>query len=119
DTTHMGHAATYVTFDLVRRMLHDGGHDVVHVQNVTDVDDPLFERAARDGIDWRDLGREQIDLFHEDMTALGVLAPHHYVGVMEAMEIIIAAVTRLVEREVTYEVVQDGVRDTYLDLGLA
>ncbi len=68
DTTHMGHAATYVTFDLVGRALRDGGREVTYVQNVTDVDDPLFERAARDGVDWQHLGQEQIDLFLEDMS---------------------------------------------------
>lgn len=119
DTTHMGHAATYVTFDLVGRALRDGGRAVTYVQNVTDVDDPLFERAARDGIDWRDLGQEQIALFLEDMTSLGVIAPDHFMGVMESMPAIIASVTGLVERGVTYEVVEDGVRDTYLDLAAA
>lgn len=119
DTTHMGHAATYVTFDLVGRALRDGGRPVTYVQNVTDVDDPLFERAARDGVDWRDLGSEQIALFLEDMTALGVIPPDHFMGVMESMPQIIEAVQRLVDRDVTYEVVEDGVRDTYLDLTAA
>lgn len=119
DTTHMGHAATYVTFDLVGRALRDGGRAVTYVQNVTDVDDPLFERAARDGIDWRDLGQNQIALFLEDMTGLGVIAPDHFMGVMESMPEIIDAVTALVDRGVTYEVVEDGARDTYLDLAAA
>ena len=119
DTTHMGHAATYVTFDLVHRVLRVNGHRVTYVQNVTDVDDPLFERAARDGVDWRTLGQEQVDLFREDMTALSVLPPDHFVGVMEAMDTIIASVTRLVDLGKTYEVVEDGVRDTYLDLAVA
>ncbi|WP_068250918.1 cysteine--1-D-myo-inosityl 2-amino-2-deoxy-alpha-D-glucopyranoside ligase [Janibacter corallicola] len=119
DTTHMGHAATYVTFDLVHRVLRVNGHRVSYVQNVTDVDDPLFERAARDGVDWRTLGQEQVDLFREDMTALSVLPPDHFVGVMEAMDTIIASVTRLVDLGKTYEVEEDGVRDTYLDLAAA
>ena len=55
DATHMGHAATYVGFDLLNRAWRNAGYDVVHVQNVTDVDDPLFERAAKVGIAWRDL----------------------------------------------------------------
>ncbi len=56
DATHLGHAATYLAFDLVHRVWLDAGHDVHYVQNVTDVDDPLFERAHRDGVDWRELG---------------------------------------------------------------
>lgn len=119
DTTHMGHAATYVTFDLVGRAMRDGGRAVTYVQNVTDVDDPLFERAEREGIDWRDLGTDQIALFLEDMTALGVIAPDHFMGVMESMDVIIRAVIGLVDRGVTYEVVEDGIRDTYLDLAVA
>ena len=52
DATHLGHAATYLTFDLINRIWSDNGHRVHYVQNVTDVDDPLFERAERDGDDW-------------------------------------------------------------------
>ncbi|MDK6657922.1 cysteine--tRNA ligase, partial [Escherichia coli] len=60
DATHLGHAATYLTFDLIYRQLLDNGHSVHYVQNITDVDDPLFERAERDGVDWRELGTSQI-----------------------------------------------------------
>src|SRR6476646_10160298 len=52
DATHIGHAATYNAFDLLNRVWRDAGLDVDYVQNVTDVDDPLLERAIRDGIDW-------------------------------------------------------------------
>ena len=72
DATHMGHAATYVTFDILGRALRDAGHDVEYVQNITDVDDPLLERATRDGINWEDLAAQEIALFREDMTALAV-----------------------------------------------
>src|SRR5262245_66055452 len=73
DATHLGHAATYLAFDLINRVWRDAGHDVHYVQNVTDVDDPLFERARRDGVDWRELGNREIDLFRDDMAALRVL----------------------------------------------
>src|SRR5437879_9085408 len=52
DATHLGHAATMITFDLINRAWLDAGHPVSYVQNVTDVDDPLLERAARDREDW-------------------------------------------------------------------
>ena len=58
DATHMGHAATYVAFDLLNRAWRDAGHAVRYVQNVTDVDDPLLERATATGADWRDLAEE-------------------------------------------------------------
>src|ERR1041384_8683802 len=55
DATHMGHAATFTAWDLLVRAWLDAGHEVVYAQNVTDVDDPLLERAERDGEDWREL----------------------------------------------------------------
>ncbi len=118
DATHLGHAATYVTFDVVGRALRDAGHEVAYVQNVTDIDDPLLERAARDGRDWRELATAEIDLFREDMTALAVLPPDHYVGVVESMAQIAAAVRTLLERGAAYRLpVPDGAgEDVYLDL---
>ncbi len=121
DATHLGHAATYVTFDLVVRALRDAGHRVEYVQNVTDVDDPLLERAQRDGRDWRELATAEIDLFREDMTALAVIPPERYRGVVESMDDIVSAVRRLVDSDVAYRVpvpVGEGTGDdVYLDLG--
>src|SRR3954451_18014597 len=85
DATHLGHAATYVAFDLLYRAWLDAGLTVHYVQNVTDVDDPLLERAEQTGQDWRILAKSQIDLFFEDMTALSVLPPREYVGAVEAI----------------------------------
>ena len=59
DATHVGHAATYVTFDVLLRALRDAGHEVRYIQNVTDVDDPLLARAARDGVDWTHLAAQE------------------------------------------------------------
>ncbi|MGG5257150.1 cysteine--1-D-myo-inosityl 2-amino-2-deoxy-alpha-D-glucopyranoside ligase [Phycicoccus avicenniae] len=120
DATHLGHAATYVTFDLVQRALRDAGHRVEYVQNVTDVDDPLLERAARDGRDWRELATSEIDLFREDMTALAVLPPDAFRGVVESMDEIVTAVRGLVDCGAAYRVpVPEGEgdgADVYLDL---
>ncbi|MFD3745571.1 cysteine--1-D-myo-inosityl 2-amino-2-deoxy-alpha-D-glucopyranoside ligase [Nocardia sp. NPDC058633] len=102
DATHLGHAATYLTFDLVNRILRDAGHDVHYVQNVTDVDDPLFERADRDGIDWRDLGSREIELFREDMAALRVLPPRHYIGAIESVEEVVELVQKLLAAGAAY-----------------
>jgi L-cysteine:1D-myo-inositol 2-amino-2-deoxy-alpha-D-glucopyranoside ligase len=112
DATHIGHAATYVAFDLVQRVWLDAGHDVHYVQNVTDVDDPLLERATRDGEDWRELAERETELFREDMTALRVLPPRDYVGAVEAVPQVIEAVEALRERGATYEL--DG--DTYFSV---
>lgn len=103
DSTHLGHAATYLTFDLVHRQLLANGLKVHYVQNITDVDDPLFERAARDGVDWRELGSEQIDLFRSDMTVLGVIPPRDYIGAMEAVDEVIEMVGTLLDAGVAYQ----------------
>src|SRR5215472_7038000 len=88
DATHMGHAATYVAWDLLVRAWLDAGHEVAYVQNVTDVDDPLLERADRDGENWRDLASREIDRYRSDMTALRVLPPTHLIGAVEALPLI-------------------------------
>ena len=88
DATHVGHAATFIAWDLLVRAWRDSGHEVSYAQNVTDVDDPLLERAARDGEDWRELAEREIALYRTDMAALRVLPPAHYVGAVEALGVI-------------------------------
>ena len=90
DATHMGHAATYVAFDLVNRYWRDLGHEVHYVQNVTDIDDPLLERAVATGQDWRELARSETALFAEDMEALNVLPPRDYIGAVESIPSVVA-----------------------------
>ncbi|KQQ98710.1 cysteine--1-D-myo-inosityl 2-amino-2-deoxy-alpha-D-glucopyranoside ligase [Arthrobacter sp. Leaf141] len=104
DATHMGHAASYVAFDLLNRVWRDAGHRVAYVQNVTDVDDPLLERATATGVDWRDLAASQIELFQTDMEALNVLAPDRYVGAVESIALIVPAVEKLVALGLAYTV---------------
>lgn len=116
DSTHLGHAATYVTFDLVNRILMDNGHGVHYVQNITDVDDPLFERAERDGVDWRELGTSQIDLFRSDMDLLEVIPPRDYVGAMEAVDEIIELVQKLLDRGAAYVVDDPEFPDVYASI---
>ena len=104
DATHMGHAASYVAFDLLNRAWRDVGSEVSYVQNVTDVDDPLLERAIATGVDWQDLAAEQVELFQTDMEALNVLAPDHYVGAVESIGLIVPEVERLVSLGLAYQV---------------
>src|SRR3954468_14646062 len=115
DATHIGHANTYVAFDLLNRAWRDAGLDVDYVQNITDVDDPLLERAARDGVDWAELAAEQTRLFGEDMAALNVLPPNHYVGVVEAMPLIVDLVGDLRERGLAYPLTDEHPGDLYFD----
>ena len=92
DATHLGHAATYLTFDLIHRYLKISGRGVDFVENITDIDDPLFERAKRDNQSWSKLGESQVALFESDMTSLRILPPKNYVAVTEAMSSIIRAI---------------------------
>jgi L-cysteine:1D-myo-inositol 2-amino-2-deoxy-alpha-D-glucopyranoside ligase len=112
DATHLGHAATYLAFDLIHRQWLDLGHDVHYVQNVTDVDDPLLARAARDGIDWRELAAREVSLFREDMAALRILAPREYVGATEAIAEVVELVEKMLASGAAY-VVDDEYPDIY------
>ena len=120
DSTHLGHAATYHAADLMRRALQDTGLEVEMAQNITDVDDPLLERADRDGVDWRELAASQVELFTSDMEQLRILAPETYRSVSEAMDSIIAVVQTLHERGRAYPVEAPDAEgpDWYLDLSL-
>ena len=113
DATHIGHSATYVAFDLLLRAWRDAGVHVAYVQNVTDVDDPLLERANQNGEDWRELAERQVELFRADMAAMRVIPPQHFVGAVEAMPLISETVRELVARGVTYDL--DG--DVYYQVG--
>jgi L-cysteine:1D-myo-inositol 2-amino-2-deoxy-alpha-D-glucopyranoside ligase len=104
DATHMGHAATYVAFDLLNRAWRSAGHEVRYVQNVTDVDDPLLERADATGEDWVALAERETELFRTDMEALRVLAPDAYVGAVEAIPLILPMVEDLQRAGSVYDV---------------
>ena len=107
DATHLGHAATYLTFDLINRYLRASGATVRFVQNITDIDDPLLERAVRDGVDWRALAQSQIDLFRGDMVNLHVIPPDHYIGVVESMPLVADSIQTLIASGTTYFVEKD------------
>ena len=113
DATHMGHAATYLAWDLLIRAWRDARLQVSYVQNVTDVDDPLLERAERDGEDWRELAAREIARYRSDMTALRVLPPDHLIGAVEAMPLIEDFNRVLAERGALYDL--DG--DVYFARG--
>ncbi|KIR61650.1 MULTISPECIES: cysteine--1-D-myo-inosityl 2-amino-2-deoxy-alpha-D-glucopyranoside ligase [Micromonospora] len=118
DATHLGHAATMITFDLVQRMWLDAGLTVRYVQNVTDIDDPLLERAERDGEDWKVLAMRETALFREDMEALRMIPPAHYVGAVESIPDIADKVLTLLKDGAAYRL-DDGTGDVYFDIAAA
>ncbi len=107
DATHLGHAATYLTFDLIVRYLRAQGSEVLYVQNITDIDDPLLERATRDGLDWVELARSQIDLFMSDMVKLRVIPPDHYIGAVDSIPLVVSAISTLEQRGSVYKLEDD------------
>jgi len=123
DATHIGHAATYVAFDLLQRVLLDAGKEVTVTSNLTDVDDPLLERATNTNVDWRDLAATQASLFAQDMTALGVIPPATYISAVESIDLVVPAVSAMLENGSAYLVpvtdgtnTDDGAHDVYADV---
>src|SRR5699024_6822783 len=116
DAAHLGHAFTYLTFDLVNRVWRDAGHEGDYVQNITDLDDPLLERAEATGVHWRDLAHRQIDahrpdqaaqreidVYRQEMAALRIIPPNSYVGVVESIELISDLAVRIRNTGAAYE----------------
>jgi L-cysteine:1D-myo-inositol 2-amino-2-deoxy-alpha-D-glucopyranoside ligase len=118
DATHLGHAATMITFDVLQRVWRDAGRPVTYVQNVTDIDDPLLERAERDGEDWVVLAMRETALFREDMEALRMIPPAHYVGAVESIPAISEKVRVLLDDGAAYRL-DDGTGDVYFDITAA
>ena len=107
DSTHLGHAATYLAFDLINRYQLLAKHKVDFIENVTDIDDPLLERAKRDNQDWQTLAQEQIDLFKSDMSALRIIPPKKLVKVTESFDLIEKFITQLSDRGFLYKIEED------------
>lgn len=103
DTTHLGHAFTYVSFDVLIRYLEMQGLTVLYVQNVTDVDDDILRKAKEVGEDWKALRNQWTAHFIRDMQALNVRPPDHYPKATDAIYEIIASVKKLIEAGVAYE----------------
>ena len=119
DATHLGHASTYLTFDLVNRVWRDLGLKVNYVQNVTDVDDPLLERAAATGQDWEELAEDQTELFRSDMTALRIIPPDHYVGAVESIPCVVELIEKLLSTGLVYQVEDPEHPDWYFNTASA
>lgn len=107
DATHLGHAATYVAFDVLHRSWIDAGAVVTYIQNVTDVDDPLLERAREISRDYTDLAADQIELYRTDMAWLSVLPPTHFESVVATVGWVVEAVSSMLASGYAYRVDSD------------
>lgn len=95
DSAHLGHAFTYVAFDSIIRVLNFIGQKTLYAQNVTDLDDPLFERARSTNKPWREIVTEQVQIYRNDMTALNVIPPDYFVGVEENINLVIDEIDKV------------------------
>lgn len=107
DATHLGHAATYLAFDLINRYKILSGSTVNFVENITDIDDPLLERAKRDNQGWQNLASKQIDLFSSDMSALRVIPPDSFIKVTDSLALIEDFINRLDKAGYLYKLDSD------------
>lgn len=102
DTTHLGHAFTYVSFDTLIRYLEYRGYTVRYVQNVTDIDDDVLRKARELGMNWDELGRRETERFLRDMDTLNVRRPDVYARATDEIAGIIEIVKSLVEGGYAY-----------------
>ena len=107
DSAHLGHAFTYSVFDVLVRFIKQSGHAVSYVQNITDVDDPLFERARRDNISWREIADKQVKKFVDDMQTINVDSPDHFVAVSQEIPAILKDIEKLHKAGLVYQVDHD------------
>lgn len=104
DTSHLGHARVSVVYDTLRRFLEHKGLRVKYVQNITDIDEPLFERARRDGVDWRELGAQQTRRYLDSLALLNVEKPEYYVPATSVIPQMLPIIQRLIDLERAYVV---------------
>ncbi len=102
DSTHIGHATTYVFFDVLHRLLIATQKPIVMIENITDIDDPLFNKAKELGRDWQELASEQVSRFSKDMTLLRVLPPQNFVAVSESMDVLLLHIQELIQNGAAY-----------------
>jgi len=106
DTTHLGHAFTYVWFDALLRYLKFKGYTVNYTQNVTDIDDDILRKAKEEGRNWRELGDFWTKRFLKDMRAINVQLPTHYVKATDSIALMIRIIRVLIKKRLAYE--RDG-----------
>ena len=108
DNSHIGHARTYIAFDVVARYLKYKGFSVFYLQNITDVDDKIIQRAAETGASPRSLAKKFEQRYLKDMHALGVTSVNYYARATEHVPEIINQIERLIEKGFAYET-QSGI----------
>lgn len=108
DFSHIGHARTYVAFDVIVKYLRFKGYDVFYLQNITDIDDKIINRAKKEGISWKELARKFEREYKKDIKALGINSVSKYARATEHIKEIISQVERLLKKGYAYQI-EDGI----------
>ncbi len=103
DTTHIGHAFTFLSFDILVRFMRHKGWDVTYVQNVTDIDDDILRKAKQVGLTWKELGDREIARYLKDMRDLNALAPDHYVRATDHIPEMLDITQSLIDKGFAYQ----------------
>mgnify|MGYP005858514111 CR=1 FL=1 len=103
DYCHIGHARSYLTFDVLKRYLQFLGYTVIHVQNFTDVDDRILQKASETGVEPQKVSEKYITAYFDDMDKLGIQRANIYTKVTEHIDEIIDAIAKLIEKNFAYE----------------
>ncbi len=112
DLCHLGHARSYIVWDVLRRYLIWQGFSVTFVQNFTDIDDKILHRAAEEGCTMGDVSERNIQAFHKDMESLGILRPDRMPRATKCLDSIRTLISELEEKGAAYSV--DG--DVYFSV---
>jgi len=113
DYSHIGHARTYVAFDVIARYLRQQGYAVTYLQNITDIDDRIIERAQQNKKDWQEISTEFTNAYHTDMKALGIDGKIEFAVTTDFIPQVVSQVKRLLEKGMAYKIEDDGY---YFDL---
>ena len=103
DYAHIGHARTYVAFDMVVKYLRNRGYKVNYLQNITDIDDKLIERSREENVEMTGLARKFERAYFEDMAALNITSVDNYERASDYITQIIEQIKLLIERGFAYE----------------
>src|SRR5690554_1755857 len=104
DTTHTGHAFTFLTFDVLVRYLRHRGYDVTYVQNVTDIDDDVLRKSKEIGTTWRELGDKETARYLRDLEQMNAILFDHYTAATEHIPEMVSIIEKLVEKDLAYVV---------------
>ena len=103
DTTHIGHAFTFLTYDILVRLLRELGHTVTYVQNVTDIDDDILRKSNELGLSWNELARRETARYRQDMRNLNAVEFDHFVAATDHIAEMQEIIVKLLDQDLAYE----------------